>query len=337
MTTIQPDDPRIIWNGTISLEKTSDGVTPWRLPFDQLDFHPEDGLRNAANLASGVRIRFGTNANTIELDVAPLTNSGNVDLYADDELITTIDFVEGDETLRFAGLPDGDKTVEIWLHQGTRFVLREIRVDDGADVERREDPRPRWITYGSSITHCKRSASPSFTWPGVVARAKGLNFTSLGFGGQCHADPMIARLVRDLPADFISLKMGINIYGQGSLNHRSYPPALIGTIATIRDGHPDIPLVVCSPIWSPAREDEQKNGINLKEMREYCEYAVDTFRKHGDDNIHYVDGLKIYGPELKEFMPDLLHPDPEGNKRMGANFLREVFDEGLKLEIRRHD
>ena len=52
-------------------------------------------------------------------------------------------------------------------------------IDAGAKLELLMDPQPRWLVYGSSITQCGTAASPTETWPAIVARAKGLNHTNL--------------------------------------------------------------------------------------------------------------------------------------------------------------
>ena len=170
----------------------------------------------------------------------------------------------------------------------------------------------------------------------MVARARDFNLTSLGFGGQCHADPFIARLIRDLPADFISVKIGINIYGAASLGPRAFRPAVLGTIATIRDGHPETPLAVCSPIWGHDRETAPNAaGLTLVQMRYEVAEAVEAFRRRGDANIHYIDGLKLFDESLAEFLPDNTHPDAAGYVRMGENFLEELFSvQGVQVGTR---
>ena len=160
----------------------------------------------------------------------------------------------------------------------------------------------------------------------MVARARDFNLTSLGYGGQCHADPFIARLIRDRPADFISVKLGINIYGAASLGPRAFRPAVLGTIATIRDGHPHTPFAVCSPIWGRDRETTPNAvGLTLEQIRGEVAEAVEAFKRRGDDHIYYIDGLKLFDESLAEYLPDNLHPDATGYVRMGENFLREVF------------
>lgn len=336
MEVIAPNDERLVWSGAISTQNGPGWVMPWRLPYADLDLFPSEGLQLGASMPAGVRLRFATDAESVVFRTEPMPSPGNLDLYADDALVSTVPFEQDDTAVRFESLPAGKKALELWLHQVTPFQLRGIQVPAGTGIERSEDSRPKWITYGSSISHCAAAASPSLTWPGVVARAKGLNLTSLGFGGQCHADPMIARLIRDLPADFISLKIGINIYGNGSLNLRSFLPAALGTLATIRERHLDIPLVVCSPIWSPPHESAPNAaGMTLEIMREELAKAVETFRNRGDRQVFYVNGLDLFGPAEAEHLPDQVHPDAEGYQVLGRHFLREVFDRiGIKLPLR---
>ena len=84
---------------------------------------------------------------------------------------------------------------------------------------------------------------------------------------------------------------------------------------------------MCSPIWGHDRETTPNAvGLTLQQMRVEVREAVESFRQRGDDNIYYVDGLKLFGEELAHLLPDNLHPNAEGYRRMGENFLKEVFE-----------
>jgi len=327
---IKADDPGILWEGVISLEKDNGSVTPWRIPHEDKDLFPNEDFHFRASHASGVRMLFKTDSVNIKVSGEPLGDGYEVappecqiDLCIDNEIVQTQVF-ENNE-LSFAGLPEGENIVELWLSPGYPVKIHGIELDDGASLEKFEDKRLKWITYGSSITHSVRAASPAMTWPAVVARKMNFNMTCLGYGGQCKVDPMIARLIRDMDADFISLKLGINVCNV-DLSPRTFPAAVIGTIAIIREKHKDIPLVVCSPIYNPPRENTPSPvGNTLENMREAVKDAVESFRKRGDKNIYYVDGMKIFGPELLEYLPDELHPDAKGMEFMAENFMNEVF------------
>ena len=321
---IRPDDPRITWQGAISFEQTDLWTMPWRIPFDDRALYPPDALRERASMPAGVRISFRSDTQTVTGYVEPNGEPGGIDLYCDGEFQGACDLAD-QSRFQFQTLPEGEKLIELWLPQYAPFRLRGLEFTSGATVTPYEDPRPRWVTYGSSITHCRAAEGPSQTWPAIAARKHGLNLTCLGYGGNCHLEPMLARMMRDLPADFLSMKVGINIYGSGSLNPRTFMPAIFGFVQIVREKHPDTPFAVISPIFSPPRETTLNAvGFTLSAMREEVAEAVQVMKDGGDRNIHYVDGLKLFGSDLAGLLPDELHPNAEGYKIMGQNFLDHV-------------
>ncbi|OPZ83808.1 MAG: hypothetical protein BWY76_02109 [bacterium ADurb.Bin429] len=71
--------------------------------------------------------------------------------------------------------------------------------------------------------------------------------------------------------------------------------------------------------------------MTLEEMREEVARAVAIFQERGDANIHYVNGLDLFGAAYADNLPDQLHPDGDGYIKLGNNFVTEVF---TKLGIR---
>ena len=275
-------------------------------------------------MPAGVRISFRSDTETVAGSVVAAVESSPIDLYCDGKVHGSA-ALEGRDGFRFDGLPPGEKLVELWLPQHGEFRLRGLEISDGATLEPYDDRRPRWVAYGSSITHCRTAASPSLTWPAVAARACDLNLTCLGYGGGCHLEPMVARMMRDLPADYLTMKVGINVYNAASIGQRTFMPAIIGFVHTLREKHPDTPLAVISPIYSAWRENtENPVGFTLSAMRAEVAEAVALLQGHGDRNLHYVDGLELFGPEMAHLLPDDLHPDAEGYQAMGWNFVEKV-------------
>lgn len=323
---LNANDPRLCWQGTISEQADRGTIKPWRLPCDQLDFFHVN-LQSQAGKTAGVRLTVATDSPFIALKIK-LNELGEddfkVDLVIDNEIIAT-EIMAASGNIRFNQLNEQYKVLELWLPPNFGFTLQAVEIANGATVAAVQDLRPKWVTYGSSITHCSGAGSPAMTWPAIVARKMDFNLTCLGYGGQCKIDPMMARLVRDLPADIISLKLGINTHS-GDFSERTFSAAIIGTIATIRENHPLTPLIVCSPIWSPARETAAPGtGVPLTQMRDIIEAAVKTFKQHGDKHIYYIDGLKLFGPENHALLPDDLHPDAKGMEILAENFISEVF------------
>lgn len=316
---IRPDHDALTWAGAIEVEHTRLGSRPWRLPYSQLGLFPTDALRMRAAMCAGVRIVFDTNSTTVagraaapvDPDLTP------IDLVLDRQP-TSSTGVGNAGWFRFSGLPAVRKTVEVWLPQYGDFRLADLVVDEGSQVWRSAQPqRPRLLVYGSSITHCRDAASPTRTWPALVAAEFGADLTCLGLAGQCHLDPMVARVLRDRPADLIVTCLGINVYGNGSFNSRSFLPAVLGFLSTLRDGHADVPIVVMSPIVSPSRENEIGGAdLTLADLRAEVHRAVRILRDHGDTALHVVDGRDILGSEHAHLLHDGIHPDAEGYQHM---------------------
>jgi lysophospholipase L1-like esterase len=323
-TMLRATSKLLTWNGALSLQREPDQVMPWRIPYEQRDLFWAPGLLQRAAMPAGVRICFRSNTDLLIGCVEPDADATAVDLVCDDEVVASVRMA-GKDAFQFADLPKGLKRIEVWLPQFGTFKLRQLQFSRGATVSRWAPRGKRWVAYGSSITQCRTAASPTQTWPAIVARQMKLDLTCLGFGGNCHAEPMVARLIRDLPADYLSLCIGINIYGNSSLNLRTFRPAVLGFIQIIRERHKKTPLVLMSPIYSPNRETTPNSvGLTLQSMRQELYAAVQTLRNLGDRHVHYVDGLEILSEADAAHLPDGLHPDAQGYRIMAQNYLKKV-------------
>lgn len=322
---ISPDDPRLGWQGAISLQREAGTVMPWRLPHAELPLYPFETLHDRASRPAGVRMAFRSDTRHLAGRLGEAMGEARLDLCVDGELVASLD-LEGATGFRFPELPAGEKLLELWLPQFHPFRLAALELDAGASLTPDERARPRWTTYGSSITQCKAAASPARTWPALVAREHDLDLTCLGFSSQCHLEPMLARLVRDTPADLISLCLGINVQGGASLSERTLRPAVIGFVKLVREKHPTTPLAVISPIFAPQREATPNAvGLDLRRMRQEVRAAVETLQAFGDDHLTYVDGLELFGPELGHLLPDDLHPSAEGYEVLARRFSELVM------------
>jgi hypothetical protein len=255
-------------------------------------------------------------------------------------------------TARFTGLPPRDKDVEIWLPHTEITELIALRTD--APVEPAPDNgRKVWLHHGSSISHGSNAAHPTAIWPALTAARGGVELVNLGFGGSALLDPFTARAMRDTPADLISLKIGINIVNTDAMRLRAFAPAVHGFLDTIREGHPTTPLLVVSAILCPVQEDtpgplapdfdgptlrfkatgdpaERAAGrLTLNVIRDALARIVEQ-RAADDPNLHYLDGRDLYGEtDYAEFpLPDEVHPDPAGHRRIAENFARLAFGDG---------
>jgi hypothetical protein len=184
----------------------------------------------------------------------------------------------------------------------------------------------------------------------VAAAIGDVDLINLGMGGSALLDPFTARTMRDIPADLISVKIGINVVNTDLMRRRAFGPAVHGFLDTIRDGHPTTPIVVVSSVFCPIHEDtpgplapDFTNGtmsfvatgdpaeraagkLTLSITREILADVV-AKRVSSDPYLRYLDGLDLYGPQDFDVMPlaDNLHPGPEAHRHIGQRFAAAVF------------
>lgn len=364
--------------GALDVTHTAQGLVPHRLPAWVRAQFPDEYLARVESQPSGVRLAFRTRASAIQLDVLPTRTAyvglpapvdGLYDLLIDGRLagqasasggnVYTIDMAAQTavthpgpvSTIRFAGLSAADKAVEIWLPQAEYTELIALRTD--APVEAASNPGRVWLHHGSSISHGSTAASPTATWPAAAGLAAGVELINLGFSGNALLDPFVARVMRDTPADLISLKIGINLVNTDLMRLRAFAPAVHGFLDTLRDGHPTTPLLVVSPILCPLQEDtpgplsmrfdgpdvrffttaqpvDRSSGrLTLSIIRDELSNLVASRAVH-DPNLHYLDGRSLYGEaDLLELpLPDGLHPNAAAHRLIGERFATTVFGDG---------
>lgn len=358
--------------GIVELEPTESGVLLHRMPAWARPQHNDITLSLMETMPSGARLQFGTNASCIELDVhLTLVQVGTgpglpagFDLVVDGDVVSeqttsvgtlivvdaatgAIDFREGPPTtVRFDDLGAAEKQVEIWLPQGAALRLLDLRTDGHVSPPLASEAAPRWVHYGSSISHCFEASRPTGAWPAVAARLAGVDLQSFAFAGQCHLDPFVGRMIAAEQADFISLKLGINVVNGDTMRERTFVPAVHGLLDTIRERHRDVPILLITPITCPAAESHPGptvlgsdgrfgvidrspalavGSLDLQRIRQLEVEVVAARRAAGDEHLHLLQGPELFGPDDVADLPDGLHPNSDGYRRMGERFHEIAF------------
>jgi hypothetical protein len=366
-------DPALVV-GALELERTDHGLLPHRLPAWARAQCDDPQLHLVEAQPAGVRLALRTAATRLELDVLPTKRryvgtpprgDGWYDVLVDGELLERLQafgghvlevdmmtaastLLPGSPTTLTIALPaapaGGTRDVEVWLPHDEQTELVDLRAD--APVAPLPDDRPRWVHHGSSVSHGSVATHPTEPWPVVAAGLAGLSLVNLGFGGSALLDPFVARTIRDTPADLISLKIGINLVNQDLLRRRALAPAVHGYLDTIRDGHPDTPVRLVSPVHCAIHESVPgpsapdldalaegrlaflaggdpaavaRGALTLEVVREVL---ADVVERRDDPHLTYVDGLGLYGAADAERLPlpDNLHPDSATHRLIGERF-----------------
>lgn len=344
--------------GHLDLEHAPGGIAPLRLPAWTRPQHADGGIDRMSAQTSGVRLRLLTSASVITLD-ATFTRTASaahparplVVVAETDAASCRVDLDEGDVLVeqpdrtatRRAGTasrvrltlerPPAERLVTVWLPHTAATVLHGL----SADAPLRPAPAegPRWLHYGSSISHGSDLGDPRWPWPQQVARSLGLDLVNLGFAGNAMLDPFVARSIAAAEADLVTLKIGINIVNGDVMRARAFVPAVHGFLDLVREGHPSIPVVVVTALACPIHEDatgpvrqgpdgraaatprpipEGDGSLTLRRTRALIEQVVAS---RGD--VTLVNGLDLLGVD-DGHLPDNLHPDRGGHDLIADRF-----------------
>ena len=331
------------------------------------------GLHRWTRFPSGVRLRFRTEASTIALEVhvmpltiarvieepavarfdllvdgveaatVPAVKGGQLRLEMDGPLVTNEEFIRGEgEEITFANLKPGVKEIEIWLPAGALVEIRNISADSEI-LPPTPSEKKKWVHYGSSISQCAETERPLDIWSVHASRLLGIDIRNLGLAGECHIDGFVARTIADTPADFISLKLGINVVNGDSMRERSFIPAVHNFLDTIREKKPNTPILIISPIICPFHEVNPgptligdagltsmerpatlaAGALNLPKIRAILEKIV---AEREDAHLYFMSGLELFNEGDLGMMPDLLHPNSAGYRLMGERFAAKQKD-----------
>jgi lysophospholipase L1-like esterase len=341
--------------------------------------HDVDGLtQQVANQASGARLAFRTGASTITFTYRATLDSSEDGLFESRPSTVTltspqddvtfshtngnrriwvgpkIDRVElgEDSVCEFTLSPSNEgRQVDIWLPHACEIEIIDISAD--AELFAALSEKPKWVHYGSSISHSGEAEKPTGVWPVVAARLLNLELFSLGLAGSANLEQFAAKTIAGLDADLISLKLGINPVNGRNMTMRTFVPAVHAFLDTIREKHPNVPIMVISPVY--CREHETLPGptlfgsdgkirgsehsanewivdLTLERIRSKLEEIIERRR---DENMFYLNGLELFSEAEFDLMPDGLHPNSEGYQLMGEKFANAVQSNAkLKTKIR---
>ena len=363
--------------GVARMDKTARGLSLSRLPEWTYAQHAhEPGVAKMAERLAGAHIDIETAATKITVTYRSLRDSNPSTNWISGPstiAVTTEDFeqnishsngdlrvwnfdvieqeIEGEDSVAEFELPatNTPRLVQIWLPQNCPIELISIEANDEWQPPS-SGFQPLWLHYGSSISHCEDADGPLGVWQVAAARELDLDVYNLGLGGCANLEQFAARTIRDMPAELISLKLGINVVNNASYTARTFGPAVHGFIDTIRDAHKTTPILVISPVCCPAHENNpgpsetDANGmvkgqefsrhtwigeLTLRGIREILSEVV-AKRSATDPNIHYMDGLQLFNETEALTMPDGIHPDAAGYRKIAANFVERVPREWLR-------
>lgn len=204
-----------------------------------------------------------------------------------------------------------------------------IGLEDGAEIL----PPSPWscdkpvVVYGTSITQGGCASHPGGAWTNILSRWHNCEFYNFGFSGSGRGEPAAAEILASIenPRCFI-LDYEPNAHNEGIRN------TLEKFLDILRSKHPEVPITVISK--APHASTMLSFGANdvCEEVSEDCrlsrEFQKELIAKRraaGDENIYFVDGLKLLGIDWGECMMDGCHFNDLGFYRFAENLNKYLY------------
>lgn len=303
---------------------------PWpgtdRVPYPRLD--PADRTRvpldtwMAASIPVGVRLELVGDAQAVRVHYRTTTDQlgyrgagagTTFSAWCRERLLGEVPAVLGEGVAELPLASDGVTTIH--LPEGMRPLITAVEAVDGT-IEP-APPRPRWVVYGDSIAEGWIASQPGLAWPAQAARQLELDVTNLGFAGAARGEIPCAEQIARLDADVLTVCHGTNCWTRIPHSAELFRAGLAAFLDILRQGHPDTPLVVVSPVLRPDAEDTPNRlGATLADLRRAMEEEVERRIAAGDERLRLVRGGDLLGPE---HLGDGIHPNDEGHHRLAAH------------------
>lgn len=223
------------------------------------------------------------------------------------------DHPEGVARLRL-GDAAPDVPAIVYIPEGMRPSIRDV-TGVGGEIEP-APLQPRWLCYGDSVAEGWLATKPAFAWPAIAGRENGLDVFNLGYAGSARGEIVSAEHIAELDAAVISITHGTNCWNRIPHSTGMFREITDAFLSIVRQGHPETPILVASPIVRPdAEETPNRLGASLIDLRKTMEEVVLGRIDAGDTALRFVDGFPIV-PE--DQLADGIHPNDEGHHSLAA-------------------
>ncbi len=295
-------------------------------------------LHKFYSATTGGRVRFCTDSETVVIKAvmhninldSNTTTSGNAgfDLYErkDKKQYFLGNFMPPwnieDGFTDFVKL-DGKKERELVINFPMRSGVKELYIglDESASLSSPEDYTVKTpaVFYGSSITMGLCVSRPGCTYESIMSQRLDFDFVNLGFGGGAKGEKAMAEYIAGLDMSLFVLD-----YDHNSPNPDHLKETQWDFYKTVREAHPDTPIVMMSRPKYYLSEVEKQRKAAIKENYE-------KGLAEGDKNLFFIPGDTI----MNEFVRDCgtvdgIHPTDAGFFCM-ANTLMPLIKKLLSL------
>lgn len=290
--------------------------------------------------SAGMMVRFKTDADALHVHVAvtkatlgmphmPATGVSGVDFYARDEagkwrwVNVTKPAAQESRVEVIKGLALGLREYAAYLPLYNGVEVLEIGVPKGSRFEGLEPRKKPVVFYGTSITHGACASRPGMVHTAILGRRLDMPVVNLGFSGNGRMDLEVGEFLKQIDAAVYVIDCLPNM-GPADVKAKCVP-----LVKQLRAAKPSTPIVLVEDRrftndWiTPAKAKfHDENHAALKE-------AYATLKSEGVQNLHYIEGDKLYGTDT-EGATDASHANDLGFMRQA-----DIFEPVLRKALGR--
>lgn len=169
------------------------------------------------------------------------------------------------------------------------------------------------VFYGSSITQGGCASRPGLIYENYISRRYNIDYVNLGFSGNGLAEEPVVDYMTTLPMSIFVSDYDHNAPDAEYLKNTHYR-----MYEHIRTAYPDIPYIM---LTKPDAENDSSSHIRRDIIHESYLLA----RRSGDNNVHYIDGKRLFGGENRDNCTvDGCHPNDLGMYRFADALIGEL-------------
>jgi lysophospholipase L1-like esterase len=290
---------------------------------------PVDTVAAAAVMA-GVRLELAGTATTARLSVTTHPAPGSVaptmtpafSVWLGDQRHSRVEVTAGTQIVEVPLPPrPAAASVTVYLPDSVPVTIDAIQAVGGTLLA--PPGGLRWLAYGDSITQGWSATDPGLAWPAVTARHLGLDVINLGFAGSARGELPAAAQLAETAAEVITLAWGTNCWSSIPMDAPYIEQVMRLFLTTVRQGHPDVPIIVISPIVRPAAEHTANLfGATLTDLRNGIERAAGQIAA-GDDLLALIPGRDLI---REDELVDGIHPGDDGHSSLASALIPILAD-----------
>jgi len=271
--------------------------------------------------SNAIFVKYTLKKDSIAMNHMPATGVSGMDIYTLDKnrwqvlgVVKTIKYPETKAVIA-GNLNSGTRRYRIYLPLYNGVNSFEIGIRAGSFIEKipAKAVRKPIVFYGTSITQGGCASRPGMCYTNILGRLLDRPIVNLGFSGNGKMEPEMAKLVAEIDADVYVLDALPNLT-QTEAAQRIEP-----FIITLRDKHPDTPIVLAEFVSYPNMEYVKHFKDRVTGDNEALQAAYKSLKAKGYKGLYIVPRDALVDAD-GEGMVDTVHPTDLGFMKMAKGF-----------------